>query len=39
LGSRGRRNTAEGRVLDEHGMLIAHATTTCIILPAMPSST
>ena len=29
----GRRTaTAEGRVLDEHGKLIAHATTTCIIL-------
>ena len=26
--------TAEGRVLDEHGKLIAHATTTCIILRA-----
>lgn len=29
----GRRTaTAEGKVLDEHGKLIAHATTTCIIL-------
>ncbi|WP_243837806.1 PaaI family thioesterase [Cumulibacter soli] len=29
----GRRTaTAEGRVLDEHGNLIAHATTTCIVL-------
>jgi uncharacterized protein (TIGR00369 family) len=29
----GRRTaTAEGRVLDENGTLIAHATTTCIIL-------
>jgi uncharacterized protein (TIGR00369 family) len=26
--------TAEGRVLDQDGKLIAHATTTCIILPA-----
>ncbi|MGH3632889.1 MAG: PaaI family thioesterase [Mycobacterium sp.] len=32
----GRRTaTAEGRVLDEHGKLVAHATTTCIILPAL----
>jgi uncharacterized protein (TIGR00369 family) len=31
----GRRTaTAEGKVLDEHGRLIAHGTTTCIILPA-----
>lgn len=31
----GRRTaTAEGRVLDERGKLIAHATTTCMILPA-----
>jgi uncharacterized protein (TIGR00369 family) len=31
----GRRTaTAEGKVLDEQGKLIAHATTTCIILPA-----
>ena len=29
----GRRSaTAEGNVLDEHGKLVAHATTTCIIL-------
>jgi uncharacterized protein (TIGR00369 family) len=26
--------TAEGRVLDEQGKLIAHATTTCLIFPA-----
>jgi uncharacterized protein (TIGR00369 family) len=26
--------TAEGRVLGEHGKLIAHATTTCIVFPA-----
>ncbi|MFD6275080.1 PaaI family thioesterase [Streptomyces sp. NPDC060209] len=25
--------TAEGKVLDERGKLIAHATTTCIVLP------
>jgi uncharacterized protein (TIGR00369 family) len=32
----GRRTaTAEGKVLDKHGRLIAHATTTCIILPAL----
>lgn len=31
----GRRSaTAEGRVLDDNGKLIAHATTTCLILPA-----
>jgi len=31
----GRRTaTAEGKVLDAHGKLIAHATTTCIILQA-----
>ncbi|SHH65601.1 uncharacterized domain 1-containing protein [Streptomyces sp. 3214.6] len=31
----GRRTaTADGRVLDEQGRLIAHATTTCMILPA-----
>ncbi|MFF8265945.1 PaaI family thioesterase [Streptomyces sp. NPDC016562] len=31
----GRRTaTAEGRVVDERGKLIAHATTTCLILPA-----
>ena len=31
----GRRTaTAEGKVLDGHDKLIAHATTTCIILPA-----
>ncbi|MFF4584897.1 PaaI family thioesterase [Streptomyces sp. NPDC000345] len=31
----GRRTaTAEGRVVDERGRLIAHATTTCMILPA-----
>jgi uncharacterized protein (TIGR00369 family) len=31
----GRRTaTAEGRVLDERGKLVAHATTTCMILPA-----
>ncbi|MGW0816510.1 PaaI family thioesterase [Streptomyces viridiviolaceus] len=31
----GRRTaTAEGKVLDDEGKLIAHATTTCIILPA-----
>ncbi|MFK4102152.1 PaaI family thioesterase [Streptomyces sp. NPDC019531] len=26
--------TAEGKVLDESGKLVAHATTTCMILPA-----
>jgi uncharacterized protein (TIGR00369 family) len=32
----GRRTaTAEGKVLDHYGKLIAHATTTCIILPAL----
>ncbi|MGY4738788.1 PaaI family thioesterase [Streptomyces sp. ATMOS53] len=31
----GRRTaTADGRVLDEQGRLMAHATTTCMILPA-----
>ncbi|OMC56816.1 thioesterase [Mycobacterium sp. IS-836] len=31
----GRRTaTAEGRVVDQDGKLVAHATTTCIILPA-----
>ncbi len=31
----GRRTaTAEGSVLDENGKVIAHATTTCIVLPA-----
>ncbi|CAM5556448.1 PaaI family thioesterase [Streptomyces aurantiogriseus] len=31
----GRRTaTADGKVLDEQGRLIAHATTTCMILPA-----
>ncbi|MEU2286551.1 PaaI family thioesterase [Streptomyces sp. NPDC013178] len=31
----GRRTaTADGKVLDERGRLIAHATTTCMILPA-----
>ncbi|MFJ3492007.1 PaaI family thioesterase [Streptomyces sp. NPDC086091] len=30
----GRRTaTAEGRVLDERGRLIAHATTTCLVMP------
>lgn len=29
-----RTATAEGRVLDEQGKLIAHATPTCMILPA-----
>ena len=29
-----RTETAEGKVLDGHDKLIAHATTTCIILPA-----
>lgn len=28
-----RAATAEGKVLDEQGKLIAHATTTCLILP------
>jgi uncharacterized protein (TIGR00369 family) len=32
---RGRRlATAEGRLVDEHGKLVAHATTSCMILPA-----
>lgn len=32
---RGRRlATAEGRVLDEHGRLVAHGTTSCMVLPA-----
>ncbi|MGY5283515.1 PaaI family thioesterase, partial [Nocardia gipuzkoensis] len=26
--------TAEGRVVDEQGRLVAHATTTCVILRA-----
>ncbi|MPY94720.1 MAG: hotdog fold thioesterase [Acidimicrobiia bacterium] len=31
---RGRRvATGEGRVTDEHGRLVAHATTTCMLLP------
>lgn len=31
----GRRTaTAEGRVVDQDGKLVAHATTTCIVLPA-----
>jgi uncharacterized protein (TIGR00369 family) len=31
---RGRRTaTAEGKVLDDEGRLIAHATTTCLIIP------
>lgn len=29
-----RTATAEGRVVDQDGKLVAHATTTCIILPA-----
>jgi uncharacterized protein (TIGR00369 family) len=33
--SRGRRvGTAEGRVTDENGRLLAHGTTTCLIFPA-----
>lgn len=31
----GRTATAEGRVVDDEGRLIAHGTTTCIILPAV----
>ena len=30
----GRRTaTAEGRIVDERGALVAHATTTCLVLP------
>ena len=32
---RGRRlATAEGRLVDERGKLVAHATTSCMVLPA-----
>ena len=37
--SRGRRiGTAEGRITDGEGRLLAHGTTTCLIFDAQPSS-